>query len=96
MEACGAPSGFRESWLALCIFRSSHGVLGNPIGQAGWVGSEETEWYQRVTQGRLGKAVARGTEGDKGIKEDWGRLWQGGLRGTKGHRGAPSQKARWI
>ena len=30
------------------------------------MGSEETEWYQRVTQGRLGKAVARGTEGDKG------------------------------
>ena len=30
------------------------------------MGSEETQWYQRVTQGRLGKAVARGTEGDKG------------------------------
>jgi len=60
------------------------------------VGSEETEWYQGVTGGRVGRAVAGGTEGEKGIKEDWGRLWQGGLRGTKGHRGAPSQKARWI
>ena len=50
------------------------------------MGSEETEWYQRVTQGRLGKAVARGTEGDKGIK---GGLGKAVARGTEGDKGAP-------